>query len=188
MSNRVPDDVRAQIADLVFQKADEHRYLEKDRPANGQFMDNLISDPQIGHKLQEFMSKGAVKTYIKDGILNRYSKVRRALPRDVEKFLVPNMGAAQDEIEYVQRDHVSLHRLDGRGLVVVGRTTYVKWETGVRKVLLYVAGAAGLPPTDGTPFTKALIIFHRGIPINDADRAVVTKAIELANMKCLWGH
>lgn len=188
MSNRVPENIRAKIADLVFQKADEHRYLEKDRPANGQFMDNLIADPEIGVKLQEFMAKGAVKTYIKDGILNRYSKVRRALPKDIEKYLIPAFGNSQDEVDYVSRDHISLHRMDHGGLVVVGRTTYIKWETGLRKVLLYIACAPGLPPNDGTKFEKSLIIFHRGIPVNSGDKAAVSKAIELANMKCVWGH
>ncbi|MHB2029601.1 MAG: hypothetical protein ACYCPT_12410 [Acidimicrobiales bacterium] len=188
MSNRLPENIRAKIADKVFQKADDHHYLEKDRPANSQFMDSLVKDGEIGVKLQDFMAKDAVKTYIKDGILNRYSKIRRALPKDVDKYLVPAFGKSQIEVEYVARDHVSLHRMDHGGLVVVGRTTYIKWETGLRKVLLYIACASGLPPKDGTKFEKSLIIFHRGIPVNSGDKTAVSKAVELANMKCIWGH
>jgi hypothetical protein len=188
MSNKIPELVRSAIVELVFRRADEHHYLEKDRPANGLFMENLVKDAEIGVKLQEFMPKGSVKTYIKDGILNRYSKDRRALPKEIEKFIPLSLGESQDLIEYVPKDQVSLHRMDHGGLLVVGRTTFVKWETGLRKVLLYIASSPGLPPKNGTKMETLLVIFHRGIPVNSGDKSTVTKALELANVKCAWGH
>lgn len=186
MSKKVPENIRSAVWELVYQKADEHRYLEKDRRANGQFMENLEKDQQVGGRLLDFMSKSDVKRYIKDAIINRYSKERRALPKDIDKYLAPALGNNIVQIEYIAKDQISLHRLDRGALVAVARTTYVKWETGLKKILLYLAGCPGLNRKDGEKVEMALVIFHPGAPINSGEKATVAKALEFAKIKCFW--
>ena len=74
MANRLPPQVRTKITKLVYEKADEFGYMECDRVQNSQFMDILVEDREVGGVLQQYMQKERVRTYIKDTILNRYTK------------------------------------------------------------------------------------------------------------------
>ena len=53
---------------------DERNYLGQSRKENGKLMAELVSMPEIGGVLSEYMAKSAIKTYIKDAIINAYSK------------------------------------------------------------------------------------------------------------------
>ena len=48
MANRLPQQVREKIICIVYRKADEFAYMECDRVKNGQFMDILVEDPDVG--------------------------------------------------------------------------------------------------------------------------------------------
>lgn len=194
MSTRIPNGPRKEIFAYVYVKADEHRYLEKSRPENAQFMENLRLDPVVGGRLESYMEPPKVKTYIKDTILNKYAKDRKVLPRSVEEVLYPLYGESA-EIDYRQQDHVSLHRIgnDGR-LVAVSRTSDLKWETGLRKLVQYVAAlpdpnavTPSLFPVNMEHPDLVLIIFEYGSPINDSDKRLTEKGLKLANVQCLWG-
>ncbi len=72
MAKSLPSRVQKRIREAVCQKADQHSYASQDRVKNGQFMDDLVDDPEIGGVLREYMNEARVRTYIKDGILNAY--------------------------------------------------------------------------------------------------------------------
>ena len=110
MSARIPQGPRKEIFAYVYEKADEHRYLEKSRPENTLFMENLGRDPKVGGRLESYMEATKVKTYIKDTILNKYAKDRKILPRSMEELLGPIYGELV-EIDYQQQDNVSLHKI-----------------------------------------------------------------------------
>ena len=79
MTVNIPDPARQNIFDAAFKEFDDHQYLTKSRPENADLMDRLIEHPDIGAKLQNFIPKEKVRTYIKDTILNNYAK-KRFLP------------------------------------------------------------------------------------------------------------
>ncbi len=192
MSKRIPPGPRKEIFAYVYTKADEHRYLEKSRPENTQFMDNLGNDPEVGGRLEGYIGSARVKTYIKDTILNRYSKERKVVPRSVEKLLYPIYGELV-EVDYRQQDNVSLHRVKNSGkLVVVCRASTLKWETGLRKLIQYVAAmpdadtSPSLFPVHTGPPDLVLIILEYGSPINDSDKHLIEKGLKMVNVLCLW--
>lgn len=187
MTTKVPKAIKQQITTYFFQQADNHRYLNKSRPENRTFIEAMVKDPNVGGLLSEFMPKAAVRVYIKDALLNAYAKERRSRPRDIQHILCRRYTGPITEIEYKKNDNVSLHRSEEGNLVAVVRTSHLKWETGLRKLLLYVAAAPGLPPADGTQFEMVLLIFQDGVPVNDADKNLIENALKLANTSCIWG-
>ena len=71
MSKKVPDDIAKEIKECVFQEADRVNYLARSRTDNGNFLAQLVTMPNVGGRLSQYMKKAEVRTYIKDAILNR---------------------------------------------------------------------------------------------------------------------
>lgn len=112
----------------------------------------------------------------------------------MEKFLCPIYDKL-DEIDYRQRDHVSLHRVNNNGrLVAASRASDLKWETGLRKLLQYVAALptsnitteSGLFPGNISSPDLVLIIFEYGSPKNESDKRLTERGLKLVNVQCLW--
>ena len=70
----LPKNIQSQVKEAVFREADEFGYMASGRIESGQFIDTLVEDPEVGRVLIEYMPKERVRTYIKDGILNAYTK------------------------------------------------------------------------------------------------------------------
>jgi hypothetical protein len=141
MSKKVPYDIAKQIKQAVFQEADDVRYLSQSRTSNGVFLEQLISKPEIGGRLAEYMAKTEVKTYIKDAILNRYSKdkLKENKPSDLKKIIHSTLSLKNAEhVESAANQGIELYKAGGK-FVVVADGTYLKWETAMRKALLYIA-------------------------------------------------
>ncbi|MCC6607204.1 MAG: hypothetical protein IT327_28610 [Anaerolineae bacterium] len=182
----LPQKIREEISEKVFSRADDYRYLARTRSENSEFLDQLVKDPNIGGVLREYMSREKVKTYIKDSVLNKYSKLKQTLPRNLELTLKPLYGAPIYEVEYRKSDHLSLHRTNDNKLVAVARTKPLKWETGLRKLILFIASSQGLPPSDGTQLDLILAIFQHGVPVNEGDKKLVEGGLKLIGVKGLW--
>lgn len=180
----IPETVREEVHKYVTGLADAHNYLDKNRPENAAFIRQLLNDPAVGGRLREYMPSEGVKTYIKDGILNKYSKKQRPLPRHVDDVLCALYTVVPLEIHYSKRANTSLHVREDGGLVVVTRTT-TRWETGLRRILLYVASNPRRMQT-GIP-DLVLVLFQYGNPVNGGDRQLIERALKLVDVKCCWG-
>lgn len=176
--NKVPVKIQRQIKAVVYGKADAHGYMSKDRTDNGIFMDNLVKDHEIGGRLADFMPKAKIKTYIKDAILNRYSKDKMSeqLDGDVSSHLKTIFGGTSLQIEGWKKERVSLHRLDDDRLVIVARGNFVKWETALRKALEIIEKCPGLPP-NGQSLDVTLMICSAGKNLTRPDKMAVKQAL-----------
>ena len=74
MGAKVPARISKEIKEIVFKEADGFNYLARTRSDNGWFLDKLVIQQDVGERLSQYMSKAEIRTYIKDAILNRYSK------------------------------------------------------------------------------------------------------------------
>lgn len=176
MSVQLPRDVQKRVKAEIYRQADETNYMRMSRIDNGLFMDSLLACEEVGDVLRQYMPSDKVRTYIKDGVLNRYSKDRRPLERDIDTVIDSTYGVGAVEIEYSKP--VSLHRLDSGELLVASRGTYAKWETAVRRMIEFMAAAPGL--RDGSqPPRKLLVLFSGGAVINRADRELVCRGLRL---------
>jgi hypothetical protein len=178
----LPRSVQQEIKAFVYRKADEHGYMQRDRIENGIFMDNLVKDPKVGVRLSEYMPKDKLKTYIKDAILNRYSKDKTTeeLSLDTAEIIEEILGHSSVEIE--KSSKLSFHRLDNNDLVVLSGGTFLKWETALRKALEYVAKAPGLPPKDGK-LHLILNLATTGKSLTRGDEQHLRKALDYISVK-----
>lgn len=78
MANRLPQQVREKIICIVYRKADEFAYMECDRVKNGQFMDILVEDPDVGGVLRQYMQKNVYAPISRTRSLIVTQKMRRA--------------------------------------------------------------------------------------------------------------
>jgi hypothetical protein len=126
------------------------------------------------------MAKNEIKTYIKDAILNRYSKDKRgtALPSDQQALaqqVSDHYGEVASPIDRAGDTH--LLRLGGGDLVVVSQGTLMKWETALRKALEFIERCPGLPPPVGT-LRILLNIAPLGTQTTTADRTHLKKSLQ----------
>jgi hypothetical protein len=134
----IPTKIKHDIKISVFQKADAHDYMNRTRPENRLFMQDLVEDADVGGKLASYMEKSEIKTYIKDAILNAYSKTKLGPPEDLKEILKREVGEDCEEIEDLSKN-VSLYTGKSGKAYIVACGTYLKWESALRKALENVA-------------------------------------------------
>jgi hypothetical protein len=182
---KVPKEVSDQVKELVFEEADKVGYFALSRPDSGAFVDRLVANSKIGGVLLRYLLKERVRTYIKDAILNKYSKDKdkEARPSNMVPIIKQRIGLSVIPIDESNSNGVSLYRLSGSNTadyVIVANGTYLKWETALKKALLY---------SPGKPFASKgnckiyvlLALFCGGKKINNADKEHLIKALEVCN-------
>lgn len=185
MSSFLPKHIETKIKDYVYTLADNHNYLSAGKSDNGQFMDRLVSDPQAGKLLEPFMGRDRIRTYIKDAILNRYTKQRRkqSKPSELDSFFSEKLGVKCHEIESVRE--ITFFRCDTGGHfthIVSVDGTYMKWETALRKALLF----AGNKPFSSNVGNKILV--HLNLftpnPVTESDKKAIRKGLKIIGAEC----
>jgi hypothetical protein len=179
MANKLPRAVQAQVKKAVFQKADDFGYMHKSRVDSGIFMENLVKDREVGGVLAQYMGKDAVKTYIKDGVLNGYMKDKKkaALASEPEGLLpVIRRIYSQEAHTIHSANPIFLFRLESGDILLIAQGTLIKWETALRKALEFIERSPGLPPKEGR-LQIVLNIASLGQPSTAADRDHLKKAL-----------
>lgn len=183
MSVKLPRAQAAQIRNIVYAKADAHHYISRARNENGQFMTALVDDPDVGGVLSAYMEKEAIRTYIKDTILNRYTK------RHKDKILEGNSptdtiqkvySVASGEIQTA--GCVTVCRSEDGRIFVVSSGDLRKWETALKKALELIARQPKLVVGDKFPeICLQLAVLNHGL--TDGDKKLITDALNVINVK-----
>ena len=140
MAVKLPSDVSKTIKDLTFTRANEFGYGSRSRTENGAFINSLVEDPEIGGRLRDYMPANAVRTYIKDGVLNAYAKaeVRKRLNHVTIESVIRSIFNVDAHL--VGKIHnTQIYRSEANDIYLVQSGTYLKWETALRKLLECVA-------------------------------------------------
>ena len=181
----IPRDTANDLKERVFNKADEVGYLSLSRTDSQDFMDQLVAAPDIGQVIAQFRKKERVRTYIKDAILNRYSKdkARDARPDNLAPIIKRQFGFPVVVIE--EAEDIVLYRSSDGSLsqyVLVANGSYIKWETALKKALLYLPDKPFSQNND-TAVGVMLTLFCSGTKINNADKEHLRKALVACNAK-----
>ena len=169
MSKKVPDPIAKDVKSVVYCEADQTDYLTRSRTENGAFLDRLVSMKTVGVRLSQYMLKAEVRTYIKDAILNRYAKDKshEELPKDFSEVIRERIGV---DTLFVEREkQICLYRSSiDNCYVVVASGAYLKWETALKKALLYVASKPfSSAKKQNIYIFLALFARHQKIPPSD---------------------
>lgn len=155
-SRKIPAELATSMRKIVFRKADEICYLSQDRVRNRHFLTALQDDCEVGVVLAEYMPKAEVRTYIKDGILNKYSKLKSKKAfddiGDLSEVLKAHYGKLAELIE--ERQRVSLWKLHGHGWLITSVGNFAKWETAIKSAVQFIAKSPGLHALQGPKHQK----------------------------------
>lgn len=185
MSKKVPDDIAKKIKECVFQEADCVNYLARSRTDNGNFLARLVAMPNVGGILSQYIKKAEVKTYIKDAILNRYSKdkTREERPDDLEPIIFEKIGVQAQFVEQEANSQISLFKSSSDAcFVVVADGTVLKWETALRKALVYVASKPFSENAEAS-IKIVLTLFARHQKVSPSNLRHLEKALSICNAK-----
>ncbi|WP_238413593.1 hypothetical protein [Alicyclobacillus sp. TC] len=171
---RIPDPVRNELIERVFRIADDEGYMLNNRVENTRFMDRLVADPEVGGVLLRFMEEEKVRTYIKDGILNQYTKSKRTVTKEGLRAAICDFYN-EDCALIGQKNDVYVFRMTQTGkTLVVATGTFVKWETALRKVLLHIGAT---PLLQGLEMKKMLVILTGGVPLPAGDEEILQRSL-----------
>lgn len=188
--NSMPKEIRDKIFEVTYRKADEYGYTRCDRAQSGIFMDMLLNDPEVGGILVEYMPKERVRTYIKDTILNNYTKAireRALVTMSAEDIIESAYGVSASLVDKFKSKGNTLSVLraeDGR-IFVVSDGTAVKWETALRKALEFIAGRPSLV-VDGNVPSICLNLLTVSQTLTVADTRLIQLALGAVGVKAVF--
>lgn len=186
----LPKNIQSQVKAAVFREADEFGYMASGRIESGQFIDTLVEDPEVGRVLIEYMPKERVRTYIKDGILNAYTKkvTNKALETSTpEKTIKEVYGETAYVIQQgkgKQRGLFVLRSETGKIYVVSGGTV-LKWETALRKALDIISNEKKLTINGVSP-SICLKLSLSGQSLTEADKQQIKSAVGAVGVKAVF--
>lgn len=183
MANKLPKNIAEQVRAKIYERADEFGYTGRSRTENSQFMDDLIDDPEIGGIIKSFYPAERVRTYIKDAVLNAYTKARnRELlnTQDINAILLYVFGVETEMVQKLNSES-SLHRAEDGRLIVVSKGTYVKWETALRRALESIAKSKKLTAENDSPLICLLLAVVNG-EATEADKKFIKDALGAINV------
>lgn len=185
MTNRLPDNIAKTVKSTIYQAADEAKYMAMSRTDASRFMDGLVKRKDIGGVLENYIQKQQIRHYIKDGVLNRYTKIKAGEAHDIELEEIVQKIFGHHVCESECSDGVVLYRSNqdplGSHYVVVAKGTFLKWETALRKALCFIASN----PFSNTALStqSLLILYAQEKVIPNSDRALLEEALKICGAK-----
>ncbi len=190
MATRIPPQVKDRISRIVYKKADEFGYMECDRVKSGQFMDMLVEDPEVGGVIRQYRTKERVRTYIKDTILNRYTKdatSKTLSSKTPEQIIQEEYGETAAVIQKIKGTAYDCHvlRSEVGNIYIVSEGTFLKWETALRKGLEVIANESNLTIEGRVP-SLCLKLSLAGQALTDADKKLIKTALDAAGVRATF--
>ena len=190
MANSLPKPVQAKIKKVVYKKADDFGYMECGRIESGRFLDMLVDDEEVGKVIIEYMPKERVRTYIKDGVLNAYTKAatKKALAASTPENVIKNVfneTASVIQKGKGKQSGLSVLRAESGNIYVVSGGTVLKWETALRKALEIIANEPNLTINGKAP-SICLKLSLTGQSLTEADKTHISTAVGAVGVKAVF--
>lgn len=191
----IPDDVRRAVFAVAYEEADNANYLSSNRVQNKRLIMKLVKMNTVGKVLLDYIPQESLQKYIKDTILNRYSKdrLKQQSPSIDEvvawcRTTVGDDGLVQT-VKDAKRNVVLLRNTSGSHYVVVALDgTVIKWETSLRNALEFVVGKPFVNKPD-VRIDMVLSLFARNAPVGPAKKQMLAEALSRIGGYCyIWGE
>ena len=188
MANKLPKEISKEVKNRIFARADAVDYACQTRTDNGAFLDSLTNDPEIGGLLRNHMPADAVRTYIKDGVLNAYAKevVRSKLGKVNFETVICQVYNADARLVGKWKD-VRIYRDSNNNAYLLHTGTYMKWETALRKLLEFVASNTTLNDNSNSVFLCLVLAVSNG-EMSFGDQEQIEKALRYINVRVYFAR
>jgi hypothetical protein len=182
MSISIPNNKRQEIRKIAYKALDDADYLAMSQEQASEFMNLLLNRQDIGGELAKYIKRERIRTYIKDSVVNNYSKekTKEAIPKDPRPILKSlfDIRAEESHKEAGLQLYKSINADKPNEYVVISEGTILKWETALRKALLFISAK---------PFSKSasdvhilLLLFAQHKPLTLSDK----NNLETALIRC----
>lgn len=190
MARKLTETKQKRVKEAIYIKADNFGYMTAGRIESGKFMDDLVDDPEVGGILKDYMTKERVRTYIKDGVLNAYTKQknRHVLASKTPEDTVRNLFAVEAQIIQeckAKNKGLFVLRASNGDIFVVSSGTTLKWETALKKALELIAREPGLTINANKP-RICLRLSELSQLLTDADRDHIRTALGAIGVKAIF--
>lgn len=144
--NMLPHDTNAKIKALIIAEIEEKKWMSMSKTAARALMTQLVERRDIGGRLKDYMPPEDVRTWIKEAVFNNYPKKKRGEAHDLlnHTSIIKGLYGCDCALIDEPSQDVRLYRSEGShkssAFVVVADGTFLKWETALRKALLFLPG------------------------------------------------
>lgn len=127
MANQLSKATRAKVFDYIYTQADDVNYMSMNASECGKFQDSLVIDENIKKIAGEFLSR----KYIKDTVLNRYSKDQRYISIDdiVDTF----EDVSSSQITGTDFNNAVFTINASRSTIECTNTSINEWHTAIKR-------------------------------------------------------
>ncbi|MFK7759630.1 MAG: hypothetical protein AB8C13_06760 [Phycisphaerales bacterium] len=183
MSKKLPSEIAETIRELVYQEADLHGYISKSREKNSVFISELAANRKIGGVLSEYIKQPKIRTYIKDAILNKYTKelAKNARPQNYSEIIFSTLGINVDHIDCCKNSGIDLYKSPPSTFVVVSNGSVIKWETSLRKALLYIPEKPFASTEQKNTIHILLTLYAKNRRVSELDKQQIVNALKICN-------
>ena len=179
--SKIPDKIMLDVREHVFRILDENEYMSQRRTKSGEIIDKLVEHPDIGKKIAEYYGKEKVRTYIKDAIINRYTKEKTKAPDDWRPFIKELYHEDTDLVGCVKG--VRLFRSESNNIYIMSHGRLLKWESALRKLLEYRAShSKAIEGFDAAP-KCSLLLTNGGNVQTESDEKLLETALGTIGVK-----
>lgn len=186
MSTQLPSNISKEIKQKVYELANDVKYLSMSRTDSGVFLNSLVENPEVGGVIAQYVKRHRVRHYIKDAILNRYSKdkTNEAKPSDYRGIIKSRYGF-DCEVSHAE-NKITLYRSTSveNNYVVIAEGTVLKWETALRKALLFTSGKPF--STNAEKIYILLMLFTQNKRLAPSDKSHLEKALKYINAEAYF--
>ena len=190
MPIQIPSDIANKVKEIVYAAANEFCYLTRSRSDNSQFVNQLVGRKDVGGFLADYMKPSEVRTYIKDAILNRYTKnISRDLrpsPETLRKKCEQIYQISNLEILENTHDILYLWNKEQKVYIVIANGTYLKWETAVKRALLSTEDLPFARPDAHSTIYFMLSLFARKQKILSSEKNILFKSLKRIGFKAIF--
>ncbi len=182
---RLPKDVEKEIRTIAHTLCAQYNYGTGDIDSTN-FIDMLLKRPDIGGRLKEYLPDASVRVYIKDTLCGKYTK--RLTAQKLEGVTAVDAVRETYGVETVilgkSRDVIICRNPQTGIQYLVSHSTFVRWESALRKVLEYLAKTAS-NYDDPETVKICLIVVDQTAKMTYGDKMFLAKTLSFVNAKAL---
>jgi hypothetical protein len=171
MNFRIPTNIRNRIREIAYKALDEANYLAMSQNQASEFMNSLLVMPSVGVEIAKYTKRERVRTYIKDSIVNNYSKdkIREAVPKDPKPIIKSIYKFSAEESHKQPGLHLykSTSAERPNEYVVISEGTILKWETSLKRALLFISSKPFSKTADEVHILLFLFAQHKPLALSD---------------------
>ncbi len=185
MSRLLPKDVEKEIRTIAYNLCAQYNYGTGDIDSTS-FIDMLFRRPDIGGRLKEYLPDSSIRVYIKDTLCGKYTKNLTAQKLEgITPIDAVRETYGVNAVIIGKSGDVVICRDSQTGIqYLVSHSTFLRWESALKKVLEYMAKTSSIYEAPET-VKICLIVVDQTAKMTYGDKMFLAKTLSFVNARAL---